>query len=155
MLCLYCGAKNADLAQSCVSCKRDISTPPDVKGHLGQVISACEKLQKGIISLIEFEEVLRRVDDITQQAKDEISSTPRKDAKAAEFPRRQALRGLEMFEEAISELKLYLQDKDTTHIEYAIPRIREAFKISVSAHKEFDELVKAEKKGGSTLDIEA
>ena len=147
MLCLYCGEKNERMATSCVSCKRDISTPSDMPGHLGQVMKSAEKVQDGKISNEDFGALVKKMGEISQQVADEMN-IPIDDDKAVAQTVSKAQKGVFVTLGALKEFNAYLDTEDKVYIKKGMAMIKQAYDLSRKSYGELEKLKKDKEAAG-------
>ena len=139
MLCLYCGAENKSFSKVCGGCSKDISTPAGIKGHLGQLLSAAEKVQDGRIKQVEFQAVVKKMEDITGQVADEFR-IPVEDDKNVAHTVNSAQKGIMITLNALKEFNGYLEINEFPPLLRGMDMIKEAYQVSSKSYSDLKKL---------------
>jgi len=157
VLCLKCGHKNPDGANFCQSCsaalprmtQTDAAPPTKVNERYMQLKDAGDKAKSGEWSIEEYGQFLHEIQQILAQKEAEIKEIEIPEEALDEFAEELdvGFGGIELYNQGIATMMLYLEDQDPNHIDYGLElvhegneKINEAMRINRENRKKLEEM---------------
>lgn len=143
MICLSCGKINESDAEKCVQCGSALSkmakSPPRLYGHLFHLQEAGRDVTLGQITIEEFADILKKIEEVLEEKFKEIIEMDLPDDLKEEFNLEinTGVEGIKHFREAIATLKKYIKDRNLQHLhtgmtmaEIATQKLNEALALN-------------------------
>jgi hypothetical protein len=158
LLCLKCGFKNPSGANVCQRCNAqlpkmsdtaDNAPPPKVNERYMQLKEAGDKAKSGEWPIEEYSKFLTEIHTILSQKEQEIREIEIPEEAIDEFAEELEVGfgGIEMYNQGIANMMLYLEDQNPDHIDYGLElvhegneKINEAMRINRENRRKLEEM---------------
>lgn len=157
MLCIKCGHNNPPDSNYCQKCNAVLykmaqtkaDPPPKVNERYNQLKNAGDRVKSGEWTVDEYSDFLVGISNALTQKEMEIREIEIPEESYEDF--REELEigfsGIELYNQGISEMRLYTEDLDPGHIDYGLElidegneRINEAMRINRENRQEIEEM---------------
>ncbi|MDQ7824781.1 MAG: zinc ribbon domain-containing protein [Candidatus Eremiobacteraeota bacterium] len=157
MLCLKCGHNNAQGANYCTRCnaalpkmtQTDTAPPTKVNERYMQLKEAGEKAKSGEWTIEQYGKFLQDIQAILAQKEQEIREIEIPEEAIEEFAEELEVgfNGIELYNQGIANMLLFLEDKNADHIDYGLElvhegneKINEAMRINRENRRKLEEM---------------
>jgi len=157
LLCLKCGYKNSAGANYCERCsaalpkmtQTETGPPPKVNERYMQLKEAGEKVKNGEWTIEEYGKFLGEIQQVLALKESEIREIEIPEEAIEEFSEELEVgfNGIELYNQGISNMMLYLEDQNPDHIDYGLElvndgneKINEAMRINRENRRKLEEM---------------
>lgn len=160
LICVRCGAENSDTSKFCNNCQaalpqipaasRGHRDPDKVMDRFYQVEEAVKATKSGEWTVDEYADFLDNISEVLAQKEDEIRAIELPDDLYEEFSDEleSGFEGMALFNEGINHLMSYVEDQDTSHLDYGMDlclqgseKLNDAMRLNRLHKKKLEDLI--------------